>query len=256
MGFVVKLERLRTDTGELADPRELDLTIMVVSYNTRQKTLDCIRSVINATFSISYEIIVVDNASADGSVDAIRANFPDIKVIECNENVGFAAANNIAEKRANGRKLLLLNPDTIVVGQAIEDLYRFSLANPDCRIWGGRSVYPDGSLDWSCRDRLTLLGVFSFALGLSFLFNHPREHRGWRRDSVRGVDVLAGSFLLVDRDLWQQLQGFDPSFFMYGEDDDLCLRAKHLGAHPIFTPTATHCALRRVIRAVRFGQAN
>ena len=232
-------EWVRIYAEELASPGELDLTIIIVSYNTRQKTLDCIRSVINSTFSISYEIIVVDNASADGSVDAIRANFPDITVIECTKNLGFATANNLAEEYARGRKLLLLNPDTVIVGQAVDELYSFALSNPVSRMWGGRSIHRDGSLDWSCRDRMTLWNVFCFAIGLSFLFNHPREHREWKRDSVRRVDVLDASFLLIDRDLWRRLDGFDPSFFMYGEDEDICLRAEHFGARPTFTPAAT-----------------
>jgi len=239
MGLAVTPDCVRIYAEELTIPGELDLTIIIVSHNTRQKTLDCIHSVRNLTFSTCYEIIVVDNASADGSVDAIRGTFPGIKVIECTKNLGFATANNIAEVHACGRKLLLLNPDTVIVGQAVDELYSFALANPVSRMWGGCSIRPDGSLDWSCRDRMTLWNVFCFAIGLGFLFNHPREHREWKRDSVRHVDVLDGSFLLIDRDLWQRLEGFDPSFFMYGEDEDLCLRAQRLGARPTFTPAAT-----------------
>jgi N-acetylglucosaminyl-diphospho-decaprenol L-rhamnosyltransferase len=166
-------------------------------------------------------------------------NFPDTKIIACNTNLGFAAANNLAETHAKGQKLLLLNPDTIVLGRAIDELYEFALANPGCRIWGGRSIHPDGSFDWSCKRKMTLWNVFCSATGLSFLFNHPEEYRRWNHDTVREVDYLSGGFLLIDRDLWKELGGFDASFFMYGEDQDLCLRAHRLGAHPTFTPVAT-----------------
>src|SRR5215472_1412413 len=191
----------------MTEPYELDLTIIIVSYNTRQKTIDCIRSIRSSTASTSYEIVVVDNASTDGSAEALRAAFSDVQLIASNENLGFASANNLAEKHARGGKLLLLNPDTVVLGQAIDNLYRFALANPDCRLWGGRSIRPDGRLEWACRDRQTLWSVFCFAFGLSFLFNHPEEHRRWKRDSVRSIDILFGGFLLIDRDLWQRLGG-------------------------------------------------
>src|SRR5262245_39564510 len=145
MGLAVTPECVRIYAEELTIPGELDLTIIIVSNNTRQKTLGCIHSVRNSTFSTCYEIIVVDNASADGSVGAIRRTFPGIKVIECTKNLGFATANNLAEEHARGRKLLLLNPDTVIVGQAVDELYSFALANPVSRMWGGRSIRPDGS---------------------------------------------------------------------------------------------------------------
>ena len=155
------------------------------------------------------------------------------------ENLGFASASNLAEKHARGRRLLFLNPDTVVLSHAIDDLHRFALARPDCGIWGGRTIHPDGTLDWSCSKRKTLYRAFCFAVGLSFIFNHPEEYRRWKHDTVRDVDVIFGCFLLIDRNLWKQLHGFDPAFFMYGEDEDLCLRARRLGARPTFTPAAT-----------------
>jgi N-acetylglucosaminyl-diphospho-decaprenol L-rhamnosyltransferase len=215
-----------------------DLTIIIVSYNTRNKTVDCVRSIRGST-SASYEIIVIDNGSTDESVEALHAAFPELELIASRENLGFASASNLAEKRAHGRQLLFLNPDTIICGHAIDDLHRFALANPDCRIWGGRCVRPDGTLDWSCWKRMTLWNAFCFAVGISFLLNHPREYRRWKHDTPRTVDVIAGCFLLIDRDLWKQLNGFDPLFFMYGEDEDLCLRARRLGARPTYTPSAT-----------------
>jgi GT2 family glycosyltransferase len=239
MASALAPERLSFPTGEPRRSFELELTIIIVSYNTREKTVDCIRSIRSSRPATSYEIIVVDNASTDGSVEAMRATFPDLEVIAVSENVGFSLANNLAEKHAQGRRLLLLNPDTVILDHAIDDLQRFAEANPDCRIWGGRTVHPDGTLDWSCWQRMTLWNVFCDAFGLSYLFNHPREYRGWKHDTVRTVDVISGCFMLLDRDLWKQLNGFDPLFFMYGEDEDFCLRARRLGARPTFSPAAT-----------------
>jgi GT2 family glycosyltransferase len=232
-------ERVRHGAEKRGARNELDLTIIVVSYNTCRQTMECIRSVRNSTSATSYEIIVVDNASADGSVEALRAAFPDVDVIASNENLGFASASNFAAQQARGRRLLLLNPDTVVVDHAIDQLQKFALSNPNSRIWGGRTIDFGGSLTRSCAKRMTLWNTLCYALGISLLLNHPKDLRGWKHDTVRTVDVISGCFLLIDRDLWKALHGFDPTFFMYGEDEDLCLRARQLGARPTFTPTAT-----------------
>ena len=223
---------------------EFDITIIIVSYNTRDMTVDCIRSVRDQVFAVRVEIIVLDNASTDGSVEAIRENFPEINLIASTENLGFGLANNVAAMRARGHRLLLLNPDTVILDYAIDRLHEFAVANPECRIWGGRTVSADGALiPQSCWGAPTLWSIFCFAVGLtklkgSSLFN-PEGYGGWKRDTVRAVDIVTGCFLLIDSDFWRQLQGFDPVFFMYGEDADLCVRARKLGARPTITPTAT-----------------
>ena len=228
-----------TDQNEI-----LDITIIVVSYNTRQMTIECIKSVLRQTSSIRYEIIVVDNDSIDGSADAIRINFPDVKLIASLENLGFARANNLAAMHARGRRLLLLNPDTVILDRAIERLHDFALSNPKCRIWGGRTVFADGSLNpASCWRRMTLWSLLCNATGLnslkgSSLFN-SEGYGGWKRDTVRAVDIVVGCFFLIDKDLWDQLHGFDPVFYMYGEEADLCQRARQFGARPTITPSAT-----------------
>ncbi len=223
---------------------ELDVTVIIVSYNTREMTLECIRSVLAQTTIVRYELIVFDNASADGSVEAIRQNFPHVKVIASAQNVGFAMANNIVAKDARGHRLLLLNPDTVVLDNAIDRLHNFAAAFPEARIWGGRTLFPDGLLNPpSCWRRQTLWSVLCYAFGLTLLkrsnlFN-PEGYGGWKRDSVRAVDIVTGCFLLIDHELWRQLKGFDPAFFMYGEEADLCLRARKLGARPMISPAAT-----------------
>jgi GT2 family glycosyltransferase len=226
----------------LAD--EPDISIIIVSYNTCAMTLDCIRSIIAQTTKVRYEVIVFDNASEDGSARAVRDFFPRVTVVASLENLGFAQANNVAAMRATGRRLLLLNPDTVILDHAIDHLNDFANANPRCRIWGGRTIFADGSLNpGSCWGDATLWSIFCFATGLTNLRQsalcNPEGYGGWKRDSTRTVDIVTGCFLLIDRPLWDQLAGFDPKFFMYGEEADLCWRARKLGAQPSISPAAT-----------------
>jgi GT2 family glycosyltransferase len=223
---------------------DVDLTIIVVSYNTREMTLACIASVLDQTHDVDYALAVLDNASADGSAEAIAEQFPQVSLIASPTNHGFGKGNNIAAQSANGRRILLLNPDTVVLDRGIDRLWAFAQAHPDRRIWGGRTLYADGRLNpGSCWGRASLWSLFCMTTGLtgfrdSPLFN-PEGYGGWRRDSERIVDIVTGCFLLIDADLWRHLAGFDPVFFMYAEEADLCLRARALGARPTITPSAT-----------------
>ncbi|MEM1003735.1 MAG: glycosyltransferase family 2 protein [Pseudomonadota bacterium] len=221
------------------------VSIIVVSYNTRDMTLDCLRSV-QAETRLTYELIVVDNASTDGSVEAIAAEFPGITFMAETDNHGFAKANNIAADRATGEYILLLNPDTVVLDGAIDKLVAFAEARPDAGVWGGRTLYGDRSLNpTSCWRRMSLWNTFCLAAGLTAIFrNSPlfnsQAYAGWDRSSERQVDIVTGCFLLIRRKDWDVLQGFNLSFLMYGEDADLCLRAaRELNAAPYMTPEAT-----------------
>ena len=221
-----------------------ELSILVVSYNTRELTLACLESVYAQTRDLAYEVIVVDNSSADGSAKAIRERFPEATLHESPVNLGFAAANNLAARLARGRHLLLLNPDTVVLDGAVQKLYRFALAHPEAGIVGGRTLFADGSLNpTSCRGSATPWSLFCRGLGLSTLFPgsslFDSESLGpWQRDSVREVDIVTGCLFLISRVLWEELGGFDPAFFMYGEESDLCLRARARGFRPMITPEA------------------
>jgi GT2 family glycosyltransferase len=218
--------------------------VLVVSYNTRAMTLACLRS-LDAETRVPHEVIVLDNASPDGSAAAIAAAFPGLRLIASAENHGFAVGNNIAAQEARGRYLLLLNPDTLVLDGAVDKLVAFAERTPAAGIWGGRTLFPDGSLNpMSVFGDQTLWSLFCRASGLSLLFRdspslNPEDYGGWARDSERAVDVVQGSFLLIRRELWQDLGGFDASFVMYGEEADLCRRARARGAAPRMTPEAT-----------------
>lgn len=222
------------------------LSVLIVSYNTREMTLACLRSVFEETVRTSFELIVVDNQSEDGSADSIKAEFGGrVRLIRAESNLGFAAANNLAAEEARGDHLLLLNPDTVVLDGAIDKLMDFARERPEAKIWGGRTVFEDGSLNVaSCWRRMTIWSLLCRALALTRLLErssvfNPEAYGGWDRSTVRQVDIVSGCFLLIERALWNQLRGFDPAFFMYGEEADLCLRARRRGARPVITPAAT-----------------
>ncbi|MFN3868545.1 MAG: glycosyltransferase family 2 protein [Hyphomicrobiaceae bacterium] len=236
-----------------------EVSILVVSYNPRARTLAAISSAAAETRS-RHEIIVVDNASADGSAAAIAAHPAAPRLIALDDNIGFARANNVAARAATGDYLLLLNPDTVVLGGAIDQLLAFARARPSAGIWGGRTLFADGRLNpSSCWRRMTVWNLFCRATGLTGIFPGSRLFNseamaGWRRDTVREVDIVSGCFLLIRREMWQRLGGFDPTFFMYGEEADLCLRARAVGARPVVTPKATIVHLGGASEATRAGK--
>lgn len=219
------------------------VSILVVSFNTRDMTIAAIRTA-RATTTVPHEVIVVENASGDGSAAAIAAAFPDIRLIALTENIGFGRANNLAATHAGGDFLLLLNPDTEVLDGAVDRLVAFAHSAPQAMIWGGRTVFSDGRLNpSSCWRRMTLWSLFCATTGLTRLFRgsrvfNPEAYPGWGRDSVAPVDIVTGCFLLIRKTFWDRLGGFDPAYFVYGEEADLCLRAQALGARPMITPDA------------------
>ena len=222
----------------------MTLTTVIISYNTRELTLACLRTLFEQTGAGTTDVVVLDNASQDGSAEAVAREFPNVKLIASGENLGFARANNEVIKSVYTEYVLLLNPDTEVQGRAIERLLEFAKANPQYGIFGGRTVFRDGSLNIaSCWGQMTPWSLFTRAVGLSSLFKkselfNPEAYGAWRRDSVREVDIVVGCFMLMKRSLWNELGGFDLSYWMYGEEADLCLRARKLGHRSIICPEA------------------
>lgn len=221
------------------------VSIVVVSYNTRRMTLDCLKSIETEARTTPYEVIVFDNASTDGSAEAVATDFPHLRLIASDVNVGFARANNLAAAEARGRYLLLLNPDTVVLDGAVDRLFAFAQARPEARIWGGRTLFGDGTLNatscfrqmnlWSLACRVS--GVSTLAPGSEWL--NPEPYGRWDRGAEREVEIVTGCFLLIERSLWDQLGGFDERFVMFAEEADLCHRARALGARPRVTPDVT-----------------
>ncbi|WP_300433512.1 glycosyltransferase family 2 protein [uncultured Thalassolituus sp.] len=221
-----------------------ELSIILVSYNTKEHTLKALSSVYEQTEDTNFEVILVDNDSKDGSLEAVQEAFPQVQSYASGGNLGFAGGVHFGVDRSKGDLILLLNPDTLVLDGAIDKLVQFSRERPDAGIWGGVTLNNDLSLNtqhaWARHDLGTLL---SSALGLSKIFSksclfNKANYGCWNRDTVKEVDILSGCFFLTTRALWNKLGGLDTSFFMYAEEADYCLKAKKLGYQPTVTPDA------------------
>jgi len=218
------------------------LSVIVVSYNTRQATLECLDSV--RRDDPDAELVVVDNGSADGSADAIRAAHPDAVVVEAGENLGFARGVNAGVAVASGSWILLLNPDALVLPGTLAALRGFALEHPEYRLYGGRTLRPDGRLDpSSCWGEPTWWSLLCFATGLTTAFPRtrvfdPESLGAWQRDTVREVPIITGCLLLIARGEWDSLGGMDPDYFLYGEDADFSRRARRAGLRPVIVPSA------------------
>jgi N-acetylglucosaminyl-diphospho-decaprenol L-rhamnosyltransferase len=220
------------------------LSIVMVSYNSEEHIISALGSVYSQTGFSSFEIIVVDNASVDDTVMKIREKFPMVRIIQSDRNLGFAGGVHLGVAESQGKFLLLINPDTVILDSAIDRLLEFSEINPNNGIWSGITLHKDMNLDsehaWT---KPTFTALLFFAFGLNRLFPHSSlfnkiNYGGWSRDTVREVDIVSGCFFLTTRELWSRLNGFDPAFFLYAEEADYCLRAKKIGFHPIVTPDA------------------
>jgi hypothetical protein len=210
----------------------IDLSVIIVSYNTREMTLDCLRTLERALGGLAAETIVVDNASTDGSAAAIREHFPVVRVIESGRNAGFGAANNLGMRAARGAFFLLLNTDAFPEPGAIAELVRFLQENPQVGVAGPRTLNKDGSLQISCYRFTSPLHAWQENLWLS------RGYSDWAHDSVREVDFVIGACLLVRREVFAQVGGFDERFFMYSEEADWQRRIWDAGWKVMFVPAA------------------
>jgi N-acetylglucosaminyl-diphospho-decaprenol L-rhamnosyltransferase len=221
-----------------------DVSVVIVSYRVPELLRACLASVRREAAGSSYEVIVVENASGDGSAAMVRDEFPDVRLIALEQNIGFAAGSNLGAHAATGEHILLLNPDTELVGDTFAALLRYVRANPRAGLVGGRTLTPSGDLDpGSCWGAQSIWSLVCFASGLSTLLKgsrvfNPEALPGWRRDTPRQVDIVTGCLCLAPRAVWDELGGFDEAFFMYGEDADLAARARTLGYRPAITPDA------------------
>jgi len=214
---------------------------IIISYNTREMTLRCLRTLEGELAGIDAEVIVVDNASKDGSVEAIQTEFPGTRVIASTTNDGFGAANNRAMRQARGKYFLLLNsdafPQTGAIGKQVEYLDK----RPEAGVVGPRLLNEDGSLQRSCYRFPTPLQCWAENLWLSTLFPENSclgDYRRWEHDSERNVEWIVGACMLVRRKVVEQVGGFDEGFFMYAEETDWQRRMRDAGWRIAFTPTA------------------
>jgi N-acetylglucosaminyl-diphospho-decaprenol L-rhamnosyltransferase len=220
-----------------ANLANVTLSIIVVSWNTRDLLADCLASVYAQPPTASYEVWVVDNASADGSADMVRERFPQVKLIVNEANVGFAQANNLAIKQCGGKYVLLLNPDTVVLPDALNALVFFLDARPEAAAAGSRLLNPGGSLQTSCYPAPTLWREWWFLLHLDALRDYGRyPMHTWDTDKPRPVDVLQGASLLLRKSVLDQIGFMDGDYFMYSEEVDLCRRIQRAGWRLYWVP--------------------
>lgn len=221
----------------------MDLSIIIVNYKSAAKTNACIESIKNDDLSgIDFEMLVVDNYSLDGGVEAIKEKNNDVLVIESGRNLGMGGGNNMGIGASGGKYVLILNPDTLIRRGAIKSLYDLMERTPDAGVAGPKLLNPDGTLQYSCLRfptlftpllRRTFLGVF-FPKQLDYFLMKDFDHR-----ETREVDWLIGSCLIIRRGMIDALkQAFDEKFFMYFEDTDLCRRARRAGFKVIYHPEA------------------
>ncbi len=235
----------------------MELSIIIVSWNTCDILCDCLKSVFQQTKEIDFEVIVVDNASTDGSAEMVKKDFPQVTLIENSENRGFAAGNNQGMAIAEGRYVLLLNSDTIVLGSAIAKTVSFVDAHLDAGVVGCRVLNPDRTLQPTC---FMLPSILNMLLSTTYLYKlfpknkfFGRERMTWwNRDNVREVDVVDGCFMLVRREAIDEVGVMDEQFFVYGEETDWCCRFKRAGWKVLFTPGAEiihlHAASSKQVR--------
>ena len=223
------------------DTHPVDVSIIVVAWNVKQLLQDCLDSVVAQTKGINYEIIYVDNASEDGSVEMVRQRFPDVRIIENSQNNGFIKANNQGIEIARGRYVLLLNSDTLVLDNAIARTIAFADAHPDAAVVGCRVLNPNRTLQRNCFMYPSLLNTFLGATYLYKIFPGSRffgreRMTWWAFDDVREVETVCGCFSLVRREAIDQVGMMDPTYFVYGDDPDWCYRFQKAGWSNLYTP--------------------
>lgn len=212
-----------------------EVSILIVAYNSAGFISECISSVIEHTRPGSFEILLTDNGK-DGTERLVRETFPDVRVIPSQGNIGFGRGNNLLAEHARGRYLLLVNPDTRLVDPAIDRLLDFAKSTP-AGAWGGLTMYPDGSLDPGNFLTIPTLGsVVREALGRGKSENRRVELENMQ--APQPVPVLCGGFMMISREAWDRLGGFEPSFLLYAEEIDLFTRLGAAGYKVWLTPTS------------------
>ncbi len=213
----------------------IQLSIIIVNYNVKAFLQNCLLSIQKALDHIPSEIIVVDNASDDGSVEIIKKNFPHITLIESPANLGFSKANNIGLKLAKGKYICLINPDTIVEENTFLEMIKFMESNSEAGLAGCKILNPDGTFQLACRRSFPTPWVaFTKIVGLSKIFPKSKLFAKYNltyldENQTYEVDAVSGSFMFLRREVYEKIGGLDETFFMYGEDLDYCYRVKEAG---------------------------
>src|ERR1035441_2337274 len=241
----------------------MDISVVIVGWNAKHYLELCLESLAAAPPRRNMEIIVVDNASADGSAEMIESQFPHVKLIRSNENLGFAKGNNVAIRQCSGRYIALVNPDVIVFPGCLGALADFLDQNPKVGNVGPRVFNPDMTQQSTCRRFPTLWNNFCSATGLATAFKNSRFFAGehmfyFPHDRTLPVDVLVGCFSMIRRETLERVGLLDEGYWMYGEDVDWCLRSWQSGWQVVFFPGAQaihHRGTSSASAPVRFALA-
>jgi GT2 family glycosyltransferase len=230
----------------MSDSVRPDLSVIIVNYNTRQLLADCLDSLLAADAPAEgLEIIVVDNASTDGSTEMVQADYPAVRLVANQENHGFATANNQGTAVAHGRYLLFLNSDTRLESRALVEPLAYLEAHPQVGAITVRLLYPTGERDPdNHRGFPTPWNALCHFSGLSRLFPNSPRFNGYFQgfadfEQTHTVPVIAGSFMMMPRALFDELGGWDETYFFYGEDIDFCYRINQAGYEIVYYPHVT-----------------
>lgn len=213
----------------------MKLSVIIVNYNVKEYLQNLLYSLDKAAVGIPYEVIIVDNASDDGSVELIKEKFPSVKLIVNEKNLGFGKANNIGLALSKGEFILLINPDTIIQEDTLIKMLSFFELNNQIGLAGCKILNPDGTLQLACRRSFPGPWTsFCKVTGLSNLFPDSRFFARYNltyldENKSYEVDAISGSFMMMRRNVYEKVGGFDEQFFMYGEDLDLCFRVQKAG---------------------------
>lgn len=220
-----------------------DLSIIILNYNTESLLGGCLKSVGKAKVNgFAYEIIVVDNASTDDSAAMVKKEFPKVKLVVSEKNLGFAAGNNLGIPYASGRYLLFLNPDTVIPPETLPGMIKFMDENLSCGAATCRVELPDGCLDDAChRGFPTPRNALCHFSGLEKIFPKIKFFSGYSLgylplDRIHEIDSGCGAFLIVRRRVGEETHWWDPDYFFYGEDLDFCYRIKKAGWKIFYVP--------------------
>jgi GT2 family glycosyltransferase len=220
------------------------IAIIIISFNVEKLLKECLDSIYRETKSARFEIWVIDNNSRDNSVQMLKQSFPEVRLIENDENLGFTRANNQAIRRCQSDYVLLLNPDTLIQEGTIDKMVRFMDEHPDVGVSGCRVLNEDGSLQLACRRSIPSPSVAFFRLtGLSRLFPRSKVMAKYNLTyldpmQTHEVDAVSGAFLLIRREVIDKIGLLDETFWIYGEDIDWCIRAKRAGWKVMYYPEA------------------
>ena len=219
--------------------KKIDLSIIVVAWNVKELCDECFRAIRASKDTLTKEIIFVDNGSVDGTADYVAEHFPEVTLIRSPTNLGFIRANNVAYKQAKGEYILMLNSDAFVSESTLQETVDFMRQHPETGVVGVRLVGRDGALQPSARYFPTPLKNFLNQVGLlgKVPFVGPLDDLTWDHKSVRDCDWVVGCYLLTLKDLVDTMGFFlREDFFMYNDDNDLCLRIKKLGYKVTYYP--------------------